>query len=63
MRCLVGEAWRGATSVSIRKEADSRPSEETRLVTVIRRVERLHTKGRNDGCFLTKLGLETLRNP
>jgi len=26
VRCLVGEAWSGATSVSIRKEADNRPS-------------------------------------
>jgi len=35
MRCLVGEAWRGATSVSIKKEADSRPSEEIELMTAV----------------------------
>ena len=62
MRCLVGEAWRGATSVSIKKEADSRPSEGMVNNSCPTR-ERLHTKGRNDGRFLSKLGLETLGNP
>ena len=63
MRCLVGESWRGATSVSIRKEADSRPSEDIKINARCPAQGKLHTKGRDDCCFLAILSLETIRNP
>jgi hypothetical protein len=64
MRCLMGEVWRGATSVSIRKEADSRPSEEMTVNASYYATEgKLHTKSRDDRCLLTVLALEAIRNP